>query len=203
MNALQWLLTHSFSGKAFAVKRVTENRGKRTPGVDGLIWSTPKIKLKAVLSLSRRGYHPQPLRRIYIPKANGKQRALGIPCMIDRTQQALHLLALEPIAETTADAIEQCFKALSHTDCAEWILEADIRSCFDEISHDWLIANIPMDKAILRMWLKAGYFHHNALYPTAAGTPQGGIISPTLMNMTLDGAYSALFDPPSGRIVVA
>lgn len=206
VKALQWLLTHSFSGRALAVKRVTENRGKRTPGVDRLIWSTPKIKLNAVLSLSRRGYRPQPLRRIYIPKANGKQRALGIPCMIDRAQQALHLLALEPIAETmadpnsygfrtarsTADAIEQCFKALSHTDCAEWILEADIRSCFDEISHDWLIANIPMDKAILRMWLKAGYFHHNALYPTAAGTPQGGIISPTLMNMTLDGLESLL-----------
>lgn len=201
VKALQWLLTHSFSGKALAVKRVTENRGKRTSGVDGVTWSTSKIKLKAVLSLRRRGYRPQPLRRIYIPKANGKQRALGIPCMIDRAQQALHLLALEPIAETTADpnsygfrsarstadAIEQCFKALSHTDCAEWILEADIRSCFDEISHNWLIANIPMDKAILRMWLKAGYFHHNVLYPTAAGTPQGGIISPTLMNMTLDG----------------
>jgi RNA-directed DNA polymerase len=105
--------------------------------------------------------------------------------MVDRAQQALHLPALEPIAETTADqnsygirsarstvdAIEQCFKALSHTDCAEWIPEADIRNCFDEISHNWLVANISMDKAILRMWLKTGYFHHNVLYPTTAGTP--------------------------------
>lgn len=200
-RALQWLLTHSFSGKALAVKRVTENRGKRTPGVDGITWSTPKSKLEAVSSLKRHGYRPCPLRRIYIPKANGKQRPLGIPCMVDRAQQALYLLALEPIAETmadpnsygfrsarsAADAIEQCFRALARSDCAQWILEADIRSCFDEISHDWLIANIPMDKAILRGWLKAGYLHDQVLYATQAGTPQGGIISPTLMNMTLDG----------------
>src|SRR5471030_1657729 len=103
VRALQWLLTHSFSGKALAVKRVTENRGKRTPGVDGITWSTPKIKLKAVLSLRRRGYCPQPLRRVLIPKKNGKTRPLGIPVMKCRAMQALYLLALEPIAETTAD----------------------------------------------------------------------------------------------------
>jgi RNA-directed DNA polymerase len=132
VKALQWLLTHSFSGKALAVKRVTENRGKRTPGVDGITWSTPKSKFEAVSSLKRRGHRPRPLRRIYVPKANGKQRPLGIPCMIDRTWQALHLLALEPIAETTADpnsygfrsarsthdAIGQCFTALGGRDCA-------------------------------------------------------------------------------------
>src|SRR5471032_1326546 len=202
VRALQWLLTHSFSGKALAVKRVTENRGKRTPGVDGTTWSTPKSRLEAVSSLKRRGYRPRPLRRIYIPKANGtKMRPLGIPCMVDRARQALHLLALEPLAETTADpnsygfrtarstadAIEQCFRALARTDRAQWILEADIRSCFDEISHDWLIAHIPTDKAILRGWLKAGHLHNRVLHSTEAGTPQGGIISPTLMNMTLDG----------------
>jgi RNA-directed DNA polymerase len=206
VRALQWLLTHSFSGKALAVKRVTENRGKRTPGVDGITWSTPKSKFEAVSSLKRRGHRPRPLRRIYVPKANGKQRPLGIPCMIDRTWQALHLLALEPIAETTADpnsygfrsarsthdAIGQCFTALGGRDCAQWILEADIRSCFDEISHDWLIANIPTDKAILRKWLKAGYLHNRALHSTDAGTPQGGIISPALMNMTLDGLERTL-----------
>lgn len=185
VKALQWLLTHSFSGKALAVKRVTGNRGKKTPGVDGVTWSTPGAKLKAVLSLKRRGYRPRPLRRIYIPKADGKKmRPLGIPCMIDRAWQALHLLALEPIAETTADpnsygfrtarstadAIEQCFKVLVRSDSAQWILEADIRSCFDEISHDWLVANIPTDKAILRRWLKAGYLHNRILYSTEAGT---------------------------------
>ncbi len=207
VKALQWLLTHSFSGRALAVRRVTENKGKRTPGVDGIIWSTPKSRLEAVRSLKRRGYRPRPLRRIYIPKANGtKMRPLGIPCMVDRAQQALYLLALEPIAETTADpnsygfrsarstadAIEQCFRALAKPDSATWILEADIRSCFDEISHDWLVAHIPTDKAILQSWLKAGYLHNHVFHSTEAGTPQGGIISPTLMNMTLDGMERAL-----------
>lgn len=206
VKALQWLLTHSFSGKAWAVKRVTGNRGKRTPGVDGKTWLTPSSKMRAVLSLKRRGYKPLPLRRIYIPKANGKQRPLGIPTMKDRAMQALYLLALEPVAETTADpnsfgfrqarstadAIEQCFTTLHRADRAQWILEADIRSCFDEISHDWLIANIPMDKAILRRWLKAGYMHGGQLHSTEAGTPQGGIISPTLANMALDGLQPLL-----------
>ena len=205
-KALQWLLTHSFSGKAWAVRRVTGNRGKRTPGVDGKIWSTPGSRMRAVLSLKRRGYRPLPLRRVFIPKANGKLRPLGIPTMRDRAMQALYLLALEPVAETTADpnsfgfrrgratadAIEQCFTTLHRADRAQWILEADIRSCFDEISHDWLIANIPMDKAILRRWLKAGYMHGGHLHGTEAGTPQGGIISPTLANMALDGLQPLL-----------
>jgi RNA-directed DNA polymerase len=79
VKALQWLLTHTFSGKALAVKRVTENQGKRTPGVDRVTWPTPAAKLKALGSLQRRGYRPLPLRRVYIPKANGKRRPLGIP----------------------------------------------------------------------------------------------------------------------------
>ena len=123
VKALQRLLTHSFSGKALAVKRVTGNQGKRTSGVDGSLWLTPGSKWKAIESLRRRGYQPQPLRRVYIRKSNGKMRPLGIPTMKDRAMQALHLLALEPIAETTADrdsygfrkarstadAIAQCF----------------------------------------------------------------------------------------------
>ncbi len=90
VKALQWLLTHSFSGKALAVNRVTENKGKNTPGVDGETWSTPEAKTDAVKSLQRKGYQPQPLRRVYIPKSNGKQRPLGIPTMKDRAMQALH-----------------------------------------------------------------------------------------------------------------
>ncbi|VVP59787.1 hypothetical protein PS900_06111 [Pseudomonas fluorescens] len=198
-KALQWLLTHSFSGKALAVKRVSENKGKNTPGVDKVTWNTPRAKIGAIASLKRRGYSPLPLRRVLIPKKNGKTRPLGIPAMKCRAMQALHLLALEPIAETTADpnsygfrperstadAAAQCFGVLSRKANAEWVLEGDIQGCFDNISHDWLIAHIPMDKAILQKWLKAGYVYRNELFPSHAGTPQGGIISPLLANIYL------------------
>src|SRR2546429_757906 len=201
VKALQHLLTHSLSGKALAVRRVTENTGKRTPGVDGEIWKTPEQKTTAIRTLHQRGYHPQPLRRVYIPKSNGAQRPLSIPTMRDRAMQALYLLALDPVAETTADpnsygfrtargaadAIEACFIALCQKDRAQWILEADIRSCFDRISHEWLLAHIPMDKAMLAKWLKAGYLENRRLFPTEEGTPQGGICSPVIANMALDG----------------
>lgn len=206
VKSLQWLLTHSFSGKAIAVKRVTENQGKKTSGVDGVTWSTPQSKSKAIFALKRRGYQPLPLRRVYIPKSNGKERPLGIPTMKDRAMQALYKLALEPVAETTADpnsygfrperstadAREQCFTLLSRSFSPQWILEGDIKGCFDNISHQWMIENIPMDKSILQKWLKAGYVYQNQLYPTEAGTPQGGIISPTLSNLTLDGLEAVL-----------
>lgn len=206
VKALQWMLTHSFSGKALAVRRVTENQGKNTPGVDKVTWSTPEAKSQAMLLLNRRGYKPQPLRRVYIPKSNGKLRPLGIPTMKDRAMQALHLLALEPVSETTADpnsygfrpqrctadAIEHCYKALARGNSPQWVLEGDIEGCFDNISHDWLITNVPTDTAILRKWLKAGFVDNRRLFPTEAGTPQGGIISPALANMTLDGLQAAL-----------
>ena len=208
VKALQHLLTHSFDAKALAVKRVTENSGKRTAGVDREIWDTSKKKASAVLSLRQRGYHPRPLRRIYIPKKNGKWRPLGIPTMKDRAMQALYKLALDPIAETTADvnsygfrsqrstadAIEQCFNILAPKRSASWILEGDIKSCFDQISHKWLLANIPTDKTMLQKWLKAGFIEKNIFHPTDEGTPQGGIISPVLMNMTLDGLEQKLKD---------
>ncbi|MFM0674457.1 group II intron reverse transcriptase/maturase [Paraburkholderia sediminicola] len=205
-KALQWLLTHSFSGKALAVKRVTGNQGRNTPGVDKVTWKTPEAKTNAIASLKRRGYSPLPLRRVLIPKKNGKTRPLGIPVMKCRAMQALHLLALEPIAETiadlnsygfrpersTADAGEQCFTSLAQKTSAEWVLEADIQGCFDKISHDWMLAHIPTDTAILKKWLKAGFVYQNELFPTEAGAPQGGIISPVLANMTLDGLEARL-----------
>jgi len=206
VKILQRLLTHSFSGKALAVKRVTENQGKRTAGVDHVLWRTAEAKRNAIGSLRSRGYRPLPLRRVYIPKANGKRRALHIPAMIDRAQQALHLQALSPIAETTgdhhsygfrperctADALRQSFNVLCKANAPEWILEGDIQSCFDQISHSWMHQHIPMDKEVLRKWLRAGYLEKGLWYPTPAGTPQGGIASPTLANMTLDGLAELL-----------
>jgi len=201
VKALQWILTHSKAAKLLAVKRVSKNKGSKTPGIDGIIWNSDARRMAAVNQLSRKGYQAKPLRRIYIPKKNGKLRPLGIPCMIDRAQQALYLLALEPISESiadpnsygfrpnrsTADAIDQCFKCLCQKGSAQWVLEGDIKACFDKISHQWLIDNIQLDKRMLKQWIGCGFIDKGLVYKTAEGTPQGGIISPTLMLLTLAG----------------
>ena len=206
VKTLQYLLTRSFHAKVLAVKRVVSNRGKKTPGVDGVLWQGTRAKWQAVHSLRRRGYCPKPLRRIYIPKKNGKKRPLSIPTIKDRAMQALYKLALAPVAETTADrnsygfregrscadAVSAAFNALSKPNSATWVLEGDIKGCYDNISQDWLLSRIPMDKGILRKWLRAGYVEDGITYPSRKGTPQGGIISPTLANMTLDGLEEAV-----------
>ena len=205
-KSLQWLLTHSFYAKLFAVRRVVTNKGRFTPGVDGKRWNTPRKKMRAVELLMRRGYKPLPLRRVYIRKKNGTRRPLSIPTMRDRAMQALYALALAPVAETTgdlnsygfreyrscADAIEQCFVCLGRRNSARWVLEADIKACFDSINHEWMQHNILMDRKMLHAWLKAGYVEKGRLYPTKEGTPQGGVISPVLANMTLDGLEAVI-----------
>ena len=110
VKALVYLLTHSFSGRALAILRVVSNSGAKTPGVDGVLWNTPEAKSAAFSTLRRHGYQPQPLRRVYIPKSNGKRRGLGIPTMRDRAMQALHLLGLDPIAESLADGHSYGFR---------------------------------------------------------------------------------------------
>jgi RNA-directed DNA polymerase len=206
VKALQYLLTHSFYAKLLVVKRVTSNKGQNTPGVDGVLWKGARAKWLAASSLKRRGYRSQPLRRIYIKKKNGKKRPLSIPTMKDRSQQALYKLALAPVAETNADgnsygfregrscadAIQAAFNALSKPNSATWVMEADITGCYDNISKEWVLKNIPMDKVILYKWLNTGYVENGITYPTRKGVPQGGIISPMLANMTLDGLEEAI-----------
>lgn len=220
VKSLQRWLTHSFCAKALAVKRVTENQGKRTAGVDQELWDTPQQKRAAIARLKNQGYRPLPLRRVYIPKANGKMRPLGIPTMKDRAMQALHLQALDPVLETlsdpnsygfrkhrsTADAMSQirvvmCDKRKKHLRTSldsgidgppKWVLDADIEGFFDNINHAWMTQNVLMDKRVLRKWLKSGVVDREQLLRTESGTPQGGIISPALANWTLNGLESEL-----------
>lgn len=202
VKRLQYLITNSFYAKAIAVRRVITNKGKRTPGIDGELWKTDAEKMKAVNELNCQTYHAKPLKRIYIEKfGKTEKRPLGIPTMRDRAMQALQLLALEPVAETTADRIsfgfrkyrspedarEYAFRIFSRKDSPQWILEGDIKSCFDKISHEWMMEHIPTDKRILKEFMKCGYINKGKLYPTTEGSPQGGVISPTYANMVLDG----------------
>ncbi len=208
VKALQRTLTRSFSAKALAVKRVTENQGKRTAGVDRELWDTPQQKYAAIARLKKQRYRPLPLRRVYIPKSNGKMRPLGIPTMRDRAMQALHLLALDPVLESvsdpnsygfrknrcTADAMSQIFIRTSKGTSPQWILDADIEGFFDNISYDWMVDHVCTDKSILRKWLKSGVIDREQLIATTAGTPQGGIISPAAANWTLNGLETELIE---------
>ena len=213
VRALQRILTSSFYAKCMSVKRVTSSSGAKTPGIDGVTWNTDLQKMKAISDLKRKGYKPLPLRRVYIPKKTGnKLRPLSIPPMHSRGMQALYLLALEPIVEQRADpnaygfrlkrsahdAIVQCFNCLGKRKSAAFVLEGDIKACFDRISHQWLESNITMDKVILRKFLKAGYMENRKLYPTDRGAAQGGQISPALTVFTLAGLEKSIL-PKSRR----
>lgn len=199
---LSYLLRKSFFARLLAVRKVTQNKGKNTPGIDGITWKSSKAKMEAVSLLKKHRYRMKPLKRTYIEKKDkSKKRPLSIPCMFDRAVQALYAMTLEPIAETTGDlhsfgfrkhrsAKDACSYAklcLQQRTSAEWVLEADIQGCFDNIDHDWLMAQIPMEKAILKEFLKARFKDGDQLYDTVSGVPQGGIISPILANLTLDG----------------
>ncbi len=167
---------------------------------------TTEKKEEIIKELTEKKYKSSPLRRVLIPKKNGKKRALGIPTMKDRVMQAVYHMALDPIAEVTSDktsfgfkknrscqdAGQYLFNTLARKTSATEILECDITGCFDNISHEWTIENIPMNKEILKEFLKSGYIYNGEIYKTETGTPQGGIISPTLANLTLDGIEKML-----------
>jgi RNA-directed DNA polymerase len=169
---LRKLLARSRSAKLLAIRQVTQrNTGRNTPGIDGVVCRTPEDRVALLESgLEFRGYKPQPVRRVYIPKANGKLRPLGIPTVKDRVMQAVVKLALEPEWETrfeansygfrpgrcTMDAIEAIFIALGQKGSSRWILDADISGCFDAIAHRPLLAKLPTFTRTIERWLKAG-----------------------------------------------
>ncbi|GHU51491.1 group II intron reverse transcriptase/maturase [Spirochaetia bacterium] len=201
VRELQRMLTHSYYAKLWAIRKVTSTKGKRTAGIDKEQWDSPAKKEQAAEALQKEGYKAKALKRVYIVKSNGKKRPLGIPTMTDRAIQAVEALALDPIIESRSDktsfgfrkgrsshdAMTQLYHSLCTRNSAQWIVEGDIKACFDEIAHEWLLEQTPMDKQILKEFLKAGYVYEKQLFPTERGTPQGGIISPILANHTLNG----------------
>lgn len=203
---LQRKILASREARLLAVRHVSSNSGKRTPGVDGHVWDTPGQKLEAARTLSPDDYQPRPARRVLIPKGSGCSRPLSILTMKDRAMQALYLFTLDPLAEThadphsygyrkfrsAADAIERCREIFEAEDAPAWALEADIAQCFDSVSHDWLLSHIPLERKLLRAWITAGYMEEGKRFPAERGLPQGGIISPVLMNMALDGLEAQL-----------
>jgi RNA-directed DNA polymerase len=211
---LQKLLVRATSNKLLAIRRITqENQGKHTAGIDRVVCDTPEARWRLFQEgLSLKGYTSQPVKRIYIPKDNGTQRPLGIPTVKDRVMQAIVKAALEPEWEArfeansygfrpgrcTMDAIEALHKTLSRQGSSQWILDADIRGCFDTIDHEALLAKLPVFTATLRQWLKAGVIEKGFYSPTETGTPQGGVLSPLLANVALDG-MERLFDAEGPR----
>jgi RNA-directed DNA polymerase len=211
MESLQRLLASSWSAKLLAVRQVAqENDGRKTPGIDGVVSTSDDDRVSLLQDgLRLQGYRPLPVRRVFIPKANGKLRPLGIPTLKDRVMQCLVKLALEPEWEAVFEpnsfgfrpgrSVHDAAVAVKHGLGAEgiggrgrrarcrWVLDADIKSFFDEIDHDAILSRVPVFRRVIAGWLKAGAFAGEVYEPTDTGTPQGGVISPLLANIALHG----------------
>jgi RNA-directed DNA polymerase len=208
---LQKLMLRSRGSALVSVRRVTEiNAGRRTAGVDGrvVLASWEKAELADWVQRGAAAWSPRPVRRVYVPKSNGRRRPLGIPVIADRALQALALNALEPEWEARFepksygfrpgrgchDAIVAIHTTASRQDARRlWVLDADLEAAFDRLRHDHILASLGTFPArdLVRRWLRAGVMEDGRLTPTGEGTPQGGVISPALMNVALHGMEQA------------
>jgi RNA-directed DNA polymerase len=210
VRSLQKLMLKSYSNRLVSVRRVAQiNAGKHTPGVDKLVIKTPEARGRMVDRLAHYSlWKAKPVRRVYIPKANNTRRPIGIPVVIDRCLQSMVKSALEPAWEarfegssygfrpgrSCQDAIEKIYELARPNKTKKWILDADIKSAFDNISHDYLMRVIgpAPGKELIKQWLKAGYIEQEEFHATEQGTPQGGVISPVLLNVALHGMEQAI-----------
>jgi RNA-directed DNA polymerase len=208
---LQKLMLRSRANTLVSVRRVTEvNAGRMTAGVDGKVVVLPEEKAELADWMQRQAqpWNPRPVKRVYIPKGNGKRRPLGIPVIVDRGLQAVALNALEPEWEARFgprvygfrpgrgchDAIVAIHRTAKGKDARRlWVLDADLQAAFDRIDHDHLLASLGSfpGRAMVAAWLTAGVVENGWLTRTVEGTPQGGVISPALLNIALHGMDEA------------
>ncbi len=214
IEQMQKRIVRSLEAKLLAVRHVTETSSG--PGIDGVKWTSPAEKMKAALTLSSKDYKAQPCRHIVIQsKHNTKERRISIPTMYDRAMQVLYAYSLDPVAEATAERKSFAFRkgrsmqdvhaylveCLNGSDAPRYVLLADVKSCYNSISHQWLLDNIPMHKYVLREFLKSGFVFAGSLFPTEQGISLGSNISPILGNMTLDGLQKYIYDNYYGAFV--
>src|SRR6185312_14363869 len=212
---LQRQLVVSYEARVLAIRKVVTNHGSKTAGVDHQIWSTPESRINAIAELGKitknpTSYIASPVKRVFIPKpGSNEKRPLGIPTMMDRAVQAVYHMAVDPAIEcksdlnsygfrkyrSTHDAITTLRSLMDKAVSPQWVFETDISKCFDKIDHQFLMKHTPIcDKTVLEQWLKSGIKIGSSYEDVVEGTPQGGIISPMLCNVALNGIESYVLE---------
>lgn len=217
VRSLMKLMLRSYSNLLLSVRKMTqENQGKNTAGLDGQTAQTSEQRVQLVNRLQDHSlWQVHPTKRVYIPKSNGKLRPLGIPAIENRIAQMVVKNALEPHWEARFeghsygfrpgrnchDALEQCFLRLRHG-CDTWVLDADLKGAFDHLSHQCILDTIGLvpGRGLIKQWLKAGYVEAEMFHATTEGTPQGGAISPLLLNIALNGMEQLLLSKTTTNV---